>query len=692
MTGHIHEECGVFGIFAPSTQEVASTTYYALFALQHRGQESAGIVVNDDGVFKAYKDVGLVNDVFSAEVIKNLGTGNMAIGHVRYGTTGTSGRENAQPIVVNHLKGNMALAHNGNLVNSFELRAELENEGCIFHTTSDTEVISYIITKERVKTSSIEKAVLAAMGRLKGAYSLVVMSPSKLIAVRDPHGFRPLCYGVRDDGSYLIASESCALNAVGAKKVREVAPGEMLVFTKDGIQSYTDYCGQEKKFCVFEYFYIARPDSEIDGCYVHDARRRAGAFLAEKYKIDADIVIGVPDSGLDAALGYAERSGIPYGIGFIKNKYIGRTFIAPDQKMREDKVRIKLNVVESVIRSRNRMTYTEVTKILEGDAECRERYAHLVPMLEEGRALAEILINKREARGSVDLDVKEAKITLEDGQVFVEEYKRTVSHRMIEEFMILANETVASFMAAYEMPFVYRVHEKPSEEKAAGFKAYLAELGIKANFHPENVRPGEYGKILDALEKSGDPMRHVVNRVMLRSMSKARYSAENTGHFGLASDCYCHFTSPIRRYPDLLIHRIVKLVLEGRAGEAEKSFSGFVQTASLSCSETERRADDAERAVDELYKVWYMRSHIGETFEGIVSGVTAFCVFVELSNTVEGRIGMESLPPDDYVFVEQRYTLKGERRSFKIGDKLKVTVAACDIGSRKCNFVLAEEN
>ena len=352
MTGHIHEECGVFGIFAPSTQEVASTTYYALFALQHRGQESAGIVVNDDGVFKAYKDVGLVNDVFSAEVIKNLGTGNMAIGHVRYGTTGTSGRENAQPIVVNHLKGNMALAHNGNLVNSFELRAELENEGCIFHTTSDTEVISYIITKERVKTSSIEKAVLAAMGRLKGAYSLVVMSPSKLIAVRDPHGFRPLCYGVRDDGSYLIASESCALNAVGAKKVREVAPGEMLVFTRDGIQSYTDYCGQEKKFCVFEYFYIARPDSEIDGCYVHDARRRAGAFLAEKYKIDADIVIGVPDSGLDAALGYAERSGIPYGIGFIKNKYIGRTFIAPDQKMREDKVRIKLNVVESVIRGK----------------------------------------------------------------------------------------------------------------------------------------------------------------------------------------------------------------------------------------------------------------------------------------------------------------------------------------------------
>ena len=353
MEHEIHEECGVFGIFAPEAQKVASTAYYALFALQHRGQESAGIVVNNDGVFNAYKDVGLVNDVFTSDVLNKLGLGNMAIGHVRYGTTGTSGRENAQPIVVNHLKGNMALAHNGNLINATELRAELENEGCIFHTTSDTEVIAYVITRERVKARSIEEAVLAAMNKLRGAYSLVVMSPSKLIAARDPLGFRPLCFGKRDDGSsYLIASESCAINAVGGHKVREIEPGEMLVITKDGVKNDTSHCGGKKAFCVFEYFYTARPDSEIDGCYVHDARKRAGAFLYEKYKIDADIVIGVPDSGLDAALGYAQASGIPYGIGFLKNKYIGRTFIAPDQKQREDRVKIKLNVIASAVRGK----------------------------------------------------------------------------------------------------------------------------------------------------------------------------------------------------------------------------------------------------------------------------------------------------------------------------------------------------
>lgn len=348
-------------------------------------------------------------------------------------------------------------------------------------------------------------------------------------------------------------------------------------------------------------------------------------------------------------------------------------------------------IVQSVIRSHGRMTYTDVAKILDGDAVLRERYAQLVTMLEDCRELAEILMQKREARGSVDLDVKEAKITLSaDGGIEVCEYERTIAHRMIEEFMILANETVAEFMAAYELPFVYRVHEKPSEEKAAAFKAYLTELGIKAKFRPENVRPGEYSKILDGLEASNDPMRHVVNRVMLRSMSKAKYSAENIGHFGLASDCYCHFTSPIRRYPDLLIHRIIKLVLDGQAGEAQR-FENFVGSASANCSETERRADDAERAVDELYKVWYMRSHIGETFEGVVSGVTAFAVFVELPDTVEGRIKIENLPPDDYVFLEKNYTLKGQRRAFKIGDAVKIVVAACDIGARKCDFILSEE-
>lgn len=352
MFDHIHEECGVFGIFAPEKQNVASTAYYALFALQHRGQESAGIVVNDDGVFTAHKDVGLVNDVFTPEVMARLGEGNMAIGHVRYGTTGRGGRENAQPIVVNHLKGNMALAHNGNLTNAFELRSALEDEGNIFHTTTDSEAIAYVVTKERVKMRSIEAAVVSAMDKIKGAYSLVVMSPSKLIAARDPQGFRPLCLGKRDDGAYIVASESCALNAVGAHKIREIEPGEVLVISRDGLTSDKSHCGGKKAFCVFEYFYTARPDSEIDGCYVHDARKRAGAFLARKYPIDADIVVGVPDSGLDAALGYALSSGIPYGIGFLKNKYIGRTFIAPDQKVREDKVKIKLNVIASAVKGK----------------------------------------------------------------------------------------------------------------------------------------------------------------------------------------------------------------------------------------------------------------------------------------------------------------------------------------------------
>lgn len=218
---NIHEECGVFGIFAPQKQNVSATVYYGLFALQHRGQESCGIVVNDDGVFNSYKDVGLVNDVFTTNILDKLGEGNMAIGHVRYGTTGSDGRLNAQPIVVNHVKGRTALAHNGNLVNSSDLRRELELNGSIFHTTSDTEVISYIITKERINSTSIEEAVGRAMDKLVGAFSLVIMSPSKLIAVRDKNGFRPLCYGKTSDGSYIVASETCALDSVGAEYIRD---------------------------------------------------------------------------------------------------------------------------------------------------------------------------------------------------------------------------------------------------------------------------------------------------------------------------------------------------------------------------------------------------------------------------------------------------------------------------------------
>lgn len=350
---NLREECGVFGIFSQTPSDVAMDAYYGLFALQHRGQESCGIVVNDDGIFRDHKDLGLVSDVFTPEVLSKLGDGNMAVAHVRYGTTGGSGRINAQPILVNHVKGFMALAHNGNLVNSYELRSALELNGAIFHTTSDTEVISYIITQERLRSSSIEEAVDHAMDRLSGAYSLVIMSPSKLIAARDPNGFRPLCIGQKPDGSYVVASESCALDAVGAVFLRDVEPGEIVVFGKTGVSTRRTHCNKAKpSLCIFEYIYFARPDSVIEGASVHESRIRAGKLLASMHPADADIVIGVPDSGLDAAVGFSMQSGIPFALGFIKNKYIGRTFISPGQSTREDRVRIKLNPISSVVKGK----------------------------------------------------------------------------------------------------------------------------------------------------------------------------------------------------------------------------------------------------------------------------------------------------------------------------------------------------
>ena len=349
----VHEECGVFGIISPGTADVSGFVYYGLYALQHRGQESCGIVINDDGVFSSYKDLGLVNEVFSADALARLPKGNMAVGHVRYGTTGGTNRNNCQPIEVNHQKGKMAIAHNGNLSNAAVLRNKLELDGAIFHTTSDTETIAYIVTRERLKTHSIEDALSAAMYSLDGAYSLVLMSSQKLLCARDPYGFRPLCYGKTEDGMYVAASESCALKAVGAEFVRDLEPGEILVFGPEGITSRREHCGKkEKKLCVFEYIYFARPDSVIDGVSVHGARIRAGEILAREHPADADLVVGVPDSGLDAALGFSRASGIPYGIGLIKNKYIGRTFISPGQNTRLDQVRIKLSAVEESVRGK----------------------------------------------------------------------------------------------------------------------------------------------------------------------------------------------------------------------------------------------------------------------------------------------------------------------------------------------------
>ena len=346
----IHEECGVFGVMSTKRENVAGIAYYGLYALQHRGQESCGIGVNDDGVFSSYKDLGLVSEVFSKDTLAHLSAGNMAVGHVRYGTTGGTTRNNCQPIEVNHQKGKMALAHNGNLSNALELRDKLELSGAIFHTTSDTETIAYVVTRERLVTPSIEDAVSKAMNSLEGAYSLILMSSTKMIAARDPYGFRPLCYGQMSDGAYVIASESCALTAVGAEFVRDVLPGEILVFSENGVESRKEHCDKQKrKTCIFEYIYFARPDSVIDGVSVSKSRVRAGEILAENYPADADIVIGVPDSGLEAALGFSRASGIPYGIGLIKNKYIGRTFISPGQNERMDQVIIKLSPVKNVI-------------------------------------------------------------------------------------------------------------------------------------------------------------------------------------------------------------------------------------------------------------------------------------------------------------------------------------------------------
>lgn len=346
----MEEKCGVFGIRTIKEEMLAHTVYYGLYALQHRGQESAGIVVNHDREFYSHKDLGLVGDVFTRDVLKALPPGNIAIGHVRYSTTGGSSRINCQPIEVHHHKGNLALAHNGNLSNAAELKRKLEETGSIFHTTSDTEIIAYLITRHRLECASIEDAVSAAMDELHGAYSLVISSPSKMITVRDPFGFRPLCYGIRPDGAHVAASETCALYSVGAEYVRDLEPGEILVFDGKDFISRREHCDRApKKTCIFEYIYFARPDSRIDGISVHRSRLKLGRLLAEHSPADADVVMGVPDSGIDAAMGYAKESGIPYGVGLVKNRYIGRTFISPEPEERHSKVRIKLSPIRSEV-------------------------------------------------------------------------------------------------------------------------------------------------------------------------------------------------------------------------------------------------------------------------------------------------------------------------------------------------------
>ena len=354
MGDSIHEECGVFGIYSNAPKlDVAAAAYYGLFALQHRGQQSCGIYVSDRGVPTGYKAKGLVNDVFTKEALRGLGSGQMAVGHVRYGSAQSNRARNAQPMHVNHSNGSLVVAHNGNITNAGELRRQYEMDGCIFHTTSDTEVIAYTVTRERLRSDSIEEAVEKSMAQLQGAFSMILMSSQKLLACRDPLGFRPLCIGTIGE-SFVIASESCALDTVGATFLRDVLPGEIVVIDSEGLRSLDTYINPNRKqhMCVFEYIYNARPDSVIDGNSVHVSRETAGKILAQHYPIEADVVVGVPDSGLEAAVGYAKESGIPYAIGFTRNRYVGRTFIQPVQSDRSDAVRVKLNPVSAVVKGK----------------------------------------------------------------------------------------------------------------------------------------------------------------------------------------------------------------------------------------------------------------------------------------------------------------------------------------------------
>ncbi len=351
----IKEECGVFGIFNPDGTEAASTISYGLASLQHRGQESCGIAVCDTegpkGNMNVHKGMGLVHEVLKEKNLAEL-KGNLGVGHVRYSTTGAAVLHNAQPLVLNYIKGTLALTHNGNLVNTEELREELARTGAIFQTTTDSEVIAYEIARARVHTKTVEEAIRQTASRIKGAYGIVIASPRKLIGVRDPLGLKPLCLGKKGD-SCILASESCALSAVGAQFVRDILPGEIVTISRKGIFSDLHLQQEQHAHCIFEYIYFARLDSTLDKIPVYTSRKKAGAALAKAWPAEADLVTGVPDSGITAAQGYAEESGIPFGPAFYKNSYVGRTFIKPAQKEREAGVRLKLSVLKQAVHGKD---------------------------------------------------------------------------------------------------------------------------------------------------------------------------------------------------------------------------------------------------------------------------------------------------------------------------------------------------
>lgn len=351
IQGEIHEECGVFGVYSQETRDVAHTVYYGLFALQHRGQESSGIAVAYADKITYHKGMGLVSDVFSEGNLEKLPEGDIAIGHVRYSTTGASQLLNAQPVVFTGKCGRLAVAHNGNLINTKKLRDELIAQNAVFQTTIDSEVIAVLINK--FSDGDIIKGVRLACAELKGSYALVIMTTDKLIAVRDPYGIRPLCIGT-DDGDVVVASETCALDAVGANFLRDIKPGEIVVIDSEGIHSHMmDYLPEKSRMCIFEYVYFARHDSVLDGYSVYEARKEAGKLLARNYPVEADIVSGVPDSANVAARGYAEESGIPFVEALARNRYVGRTFIQPDQRQRENSLSVKMNALRGNVRGKS---------------------------------------------------------------------------------------------------------------------------------------------------------------------------------------------------------------------------------------------------------------------------------------------------------------------------------------------------
>ncbi len=378
----IKEACGVFGIYDLDGGNITPSIYYGLTSLQHRGQESCGLAVSktvgDRGNIRFHKDLGLVSEVLREPVLREI-QGDIGIGHVRYSTTGASVAENAQPLVLSYIKGTLALAHNGNLINVRELKWELIQNGAIFHTTTDSEVIAFHIARERVHSKTVEEAILKTAKKIRGGYGLVIMSPRKLIGVRDSYGLKPLCLGKRDN-TYVLASESCALTAVGAELVRDILPGEIVTITREGLHSNMELAAERPAHCVFEYIYFARLDSTMDGVRIYDARIRGGKSLAKSYPVEADLVTGVPESGLPAAKGYSEESGIPFGFAFYKNSYIGRTFIKPTQKERESSVHLKLSVLESVVKGKRIVLVDD--SIVRGTT-----IANLIHMLKQAGAL-----------------------------------------------------------------------------------------------------------------------------------------------------------------------------------------------------------------------------------------------------------------------------------------------------------------